>query len=64
MIQNIFLPSSMTEKIIIADLIFSLMLLRNSISSDISPFFPKSEIFESIFNKIVIDKSIGTLVNI
>lgn len=54
----------MTEKIIIADLIFSLMLLRNSISSDISPFFPKSEIFESIFNKIVIDKSIGTLVNI
>lgn len=27
-------------------------------------FFLKREIFESIFNKIVIDKSIGTLVNI
>lgn len=54
----------MTEKIIIADLIFSLILSRNWISSDISTFFPKSEIFESIFNKIVIDKSIGTLVSI
>lgn len=54
----------MTEKIIIADLIFYLILWRNWISSDIAAFFKKIEIFASIFNKIVIDKSIGTLVNI